>query len=129
MRAYRATDHRKRPCFLYLYDIYTTFILMTHMELKMSALITVEGNVRQISGKSYTRKIRRDGRIPAILKEKTASDNRMVEINPKWLAKIYATSERTFLLDLGTEQKTVKITDVQVDKIKRIPIHVDLLSV
>ncbi|MGE0173866.1 MAG: hypothetical protein AB7T49_13810 [Oligoflexales bacterium] len=95
----------------------------------MSALITVEGNVRQISGKSYTRKIRRDGRIPAILKEKTASDNRMVEINPKWLAKIYATSERTFLLDLGTEQKTVKITDVQVDKIKRIPIHVDLLSV
>jgi ribosomal protein L25 (general stress protein Ctc) len=100
------------------------------MELEMSALITVEGNVRAESGKSYVRKLRKGGRIPAILKDKNAtSNNKMVEINPKWLAKIYATPERTFLLDLGAEKTTVKITDVQIDKIKRIPIHVDLLSV
>jgi ribosomal protein L25 (general stress protein Ctc) len=92
----------------------------------MSELITVDGKLRTKAGKSNNKKIRSSGRIPGSLQEKNTST--MIELDPKWLGKIYSTPGRSFILNLDGKQSTVKITEVQVDKLKRTPIHVDLVA-
>jgi large subunit ribosomal protein L25 len=87
-------------------------------------LVTIEASVRSGVGKSYSRKLRKSGKIPAVLLGKGQSTS--LELDPKWLHRAYQ-GEKTFNLVLDGETKLVRIHEVQVHPLKRQPIHVDLM--
>jgi large subunit ribosomal protein L25 len=89
-------------------------------------LVTIEAEVRKESGKSYARKLRKTGKIPAVLLGKGASTP--LELDPKWLHRAYEGEGKLLNLVLNGETKRVKIQEVQIDPIKRFPLHVDLLE-
>lgn len=92
---------------------------------KMSdSLVTIEASVRSGAGKSHSRKLRKNGKIPAVLLGKGQSTS--LELDPKWLHRAYQ-GEKTFNMVLNGETKLVKIHEVQIHPIKRFPIHVDLM--
>ena len=91
----------------------------------MSELLTIEGKIRTETGKSVARKIRKRGWIPGVV---TKIDKGFsIELNPHKLGKVYQSAERTFLLDLAGDVQKMKIHEVQLDPVKRVPVHVDLL--
>jgi ribosomal protein L25 (general stress protein Ctc) len=85
--------------------------------------ITINGFVREGRGKSYTRKARRAGRVPAVLNSQGKSA--VLEIEPKLLSKAWQAG-RQFNLNMNGETKKVKITELQLHPVKRIALHVDL---
>ena len=90
----------------------------------MSAnIVTIEGFAREGRGKSYTRKARKAGRVPAVLNHKGKST--VIELEPKLLSKAWQ-NERLFNLSMNGESKKVKITELQVHPVKRTALHVDL---
>jgi ribosomal protein L25 (general stress protein Ctc) len=95
-------------------------------ELSMSAAtteITINGFAREGRGKSYTRKARKAGRLPAVINSKGKSS--VVEIDPKLLSKAWQAG-RQFNLSLDGVTKLVKITELQLHPVKRTALHVDL---
>ncbi len=86
--------------------------------------IVIQAAKRTITGKQAAKKIRRSGRIPGIFFDKGQSIP--VEIDSKYIPKVYAQAERQFKMDLEGASRTVKIADVQIDPIRRVAIHVDL---
>ena len=85
--------------------------------------LVIEGSKRQSVGKRATRQLRREGHLPAVLNHR--GESTPLSLNPKLLSKAWA-NERQFTLDLEGNKKTVKITDLQLDAVKRLPVHVDL---
>ena len=90
----------------------------------MSNLVTIEGKTRTEKGKGFCRKLRKSGMIPANIIEKGKAT--MIELNPKFLSVAWQ-ADRTFILDLNGEQKKVTIKELQLHKLKRTPLHVDLM--
>ena len=90
----------------------------------MSELLTIEGNIRTTKGKEANRKLRRAGKIPAVLLEKGKATS--LELNPKLLPKAYKSGKK-FLLSLNGTTRPVIVQELQIDRVKRLPLHVDLL--
>lgn len=89
--------------------------------------ITIEATVRSRSGKSYTHALRRSGRIPAVLNHKGQST--LLELDPKLLSKAWKDNGRQFNLEFQGTSKKVRITELQLDPVKRLALHVDLAPV
>ena len=89
--------------------------------------ITIEATVRTRSGKSYTPALRRAGRIPAVLNHKGQST--LLELDPKLLSKAWRDNGREFHLAVQGSSKKVRITELQLDPVKRLALHVDLAPV
>jgi large subunit ribosomal protein L25 len=85
---------------------------------------TIAGTLREKTGKSYTRKIRAAGKVPAVLNHKGKSQ--VLELDPKFLSKAWKEGGKQFELDLAGQKQMVKITELQVHAVKRTPLHVDL---
>ena len=88
-----------------------------------STNITIEATKRDKSGKSYTRKLRRTGKIPANLLNKGKSTP--IELDPKLLSKAWK-ADKTLDLTLEGATQRVIITELQIDRVKRTAMHVDL---
>ncbi|MBF0440500.1 MAG: hypothetical protein HQK54_01220 [Oligoflexales bacterium] len=88
-------------------------------------LIDIEANLRKGTGKGIARKLRNNGKIPANLMDKGKSTS--IELSSKLLDRAYASKERKFNLLLNGESKVVYIKELQIDAVKRIPLHVDLM--
>ena len=93
-----------------------------------SSLVTLQGTFRQQLGKSSARQVRKRGLVPANLLDDGVS--KPVSLSPKWLEKIWV-SGGVFQLELKEESMVyqVKIHEVQLHPVKRIPIHLDLMVV
>lgn len=91
-----------------------------------NTLITIEATIRTGIGKSYTRKLRKAGKVPGIILSKGKTT--MIEFDPKLLPKAYKAS-KTFSLKMDGGAKTVKIHELHVDPVSRAPLHVDLVYV
>ena len=90
----------------------------------MSELITIEGSLRTGRGKGYARRLRAAGKIPAnILNKQQAT---AIELDPKFLSVAWKSGKK-FNLVLKGETKTVSIKELQIDVVKRSPLHVDLM--
>lgn len=89
-------------------------------------LIKIAATTRTGTGKSYTRKLRKAGKVPGVILEKGRTT--LIEFDPKLLHKAYA-ADKTFSLELGGSTKTVKIHELHVDSVTRAPQHVDLIYV
>ena len=86
--------------------------------------IVIVGKSRSETGKSYTRKIRKNGLIPANLLSNGKASS--LEIESKWLSKAWQNG-KTFSLSMDGQNKMVKIHELQIDPVSRNPLHVDLL--
>jgi len=89
--------------------------------------ITIEATARTGTGKSYTHKLRRAGKVPAVLLDKGKST--LLELDPKLLPKAWKSNERKFNLVLDGKTTAVKIQELQVHPVKRHCVHVDLMHV
>lgn len=89
-------------------------------------LITIDGKSRDSLGKNASRKIRRGGLIPAIICGGGKTTH--LSIDPKWLAKAWK-GTKTFNLNWEGKTQVVSISELQLDHIKRVPLHVELAPV
>jgi len=89
-------------------------------------VVTIEAQPRTGSGKSYTRKLRRAGKIPAVLLE--AGKATSLELDPKLLPKAWKFGDRKFNMVLDGNTVPVRIQELQVDPVKRHALHVDLMK-
>ncbi len=88
--------------------------------------VTIEAALRTGTGKSYTRKLRTSGKIPAVLLENGKST--VLELDPKLLPKAWKSGGRKFDLVLDGKTFAVKMQELQIDPCKRTAIHVDLMK-
>lgn len=94
----------------------------------MSAeLITIEASAREPGGKTQARKLRRESLIPGVILAKGGNTN--IQLDPKWLHRANKTEGKQFNLSFGGKTQVVKIHEVQLDPVKRVPLHVDLVVV
>jgi large subunit ribosomal protein L25 len=91
-----------------------------------SVNVTIEAALRTGTGKSYTHKLRRAGKIPAVLLENGKATN--IELDPKLLSKAWKNGGRKFDMVLDGKTVPVKIQELQVDPVKRLALHVDLMK-
>lgn len=89
--------------------------------------VTIEANLRTAKGKSYTRKLRRAGKVPAVLLENGKST--LLELDPKFVSKAWKLGERKFNMLLDGKSTPVRIHELQVDPVKRHCVHLDLIKV
>ena len=87
-------------------------------------LVTIEGLHRKEKGKSYCTKLRAKGRLPANILEGGKSIS--IEIDPKWLSKAWLGGKK-FNLKLDGKARVVRIQELQINAVKRTPLHVDLM--
>lgn len=93
----------------------------------MSELLKIEAKLRDDKGKGYSRRLRLAGKIPAVLLEKGKATS--LELESKLLHKAWKDHERKFDMVLNGSTKTVFIKELQIDAIKRFPLHIDLMYV
>ncbi len=86
--------------------------------------VTIEATVRKGVGKSYTRKLRRGGKLPGNLMVKGKST--AIEFDPKNLS-LAVKAGRQFNLVLEGKTIPVVIKDMAIEPLKRAPLHVDLM--
>ncbi len=91
--------------------------------------------LRDASGKGVARKLRRDGRIPAVLYG-AHTKSLMLSIDPRALMKAVDTEAGTNTLitlrvegATGHAQRVVMLRELQVDPIQRAPLHADLYEI
>lgn len=90
-------------------------------------LVKVEGFTRTETGKSQVRKLRANGRIPANWVSKEG--NKLLSLDPKWLGRAYQAEGKKFTLVLEGKEHTMTITELQLDTLRRKPLHLDIKSV
>jgi large subunit ribosomal protein L25 len=88
--------------------------------------ITIEAVARSGRGKEYAKKIRREGRIPANIIDQAKST--AIELDPKWLSKAWLTG-KTFQLVFEGKTRGVRIHELQINPVKRTPLHIDLMYI
>ena len=89
--------------------------------------VTIEASRRTGTGKSYTRKLRAAGKIPAILLDK--GNNTLLELDPKYLPKAWKFGDRKFKMLFEGKTALVRIQELQVHPVRRSAVHVDLITV
>ena len=89
--------------------------------------VTIEAAARTGTGKSYTRKLRKAGKIPAILNSKGSTQ--MLELDPKMLSRAWRDNGKQFDLVFNGQTSRVSITELQIHPVKRTALHVDLTPV
>ncbi|MBP6217606.1 MAG: hypothetical protein KA436_03345 [Oligoflexales bacterium] len=84
----------------------------------------VKAELRKETGKNACRRLLLRGLLPANLLGKRSSTN--IQLDPKFLSVIWK-SGGTFRLDLEGKVFPVKMHELQVNPVKRTPLHVDLM--
>lgn len=90
---------------------------------------TLAAATRQTRGKNEARRLRRTGRLPAVVYGGTPVESRAVDVDPKALLRIlHSESGVNTLVDLrvdGTESGQVLIKEIQHDPVSDSLLHVD----
>jgi large subunit ribosomal protein L25 len=98
------------------------------------ALVELTAQVRHETGKGAAHRIRRDGKLPAIVYG-PGQKNVMIAVETRELDKLLrSTAGRSFLIDLkltgeGAQDLKVLMKEIQRDPVTARPMHLDLLSV
>jgi ribosomal protein L25 (general stress protein Ctc) len=87
-------------------------------------IVTIEAKRRETISKSYNNKLRAEGKMPGNLLDKGKSIP--VEFDPKFLSRAWQNGKR-FNMKFEGSERVVKITELQINAVKRIPLHVDLM--
>ncbi|MDE3270293.1 MAG: hypothetical protein OYH77_08450 [Pseudomonadota bacterium] len=87
----------------------------------------IDAEARQATGKGIARKLRRVDKIPAVIVT-AGKESRSISLNPNLLGKVWGSSRR-FTLNLDGKQMPAKLHAVQIDPVRRIPLHADIMLV
>ena len=87
--------------------------------------LVIEGHQRRGTGKGPSKAIRKEQRIPANILSKAGSTP--IELEAKLLAKAWAAG-KTFQLKIGSTLRTVRIHELQLHPVRRVPLHMDLMD-
>ena len=90
------------------------------------ALMTIAATRREQTGKGYARKLRRADKLPGVVLDRGKST--AIELDPKLLGKVWQSGKR-FVLQLDGETHNALLHEVQIDAVKRTPLHVDIMYV
>jgi ribosomal protein L25 (general stress protein Ctc) len=96
------------------------------MTEQANELITLEATRRVQSGKGNARKLRKAGKIPAVLLANKTST--MLEIDPKLISRVWLGGKRC-KLKVDSVIQTVVIQELQIDAVRRLATHVDFKAV
>ena len=97
----------------------------------MSDRPRLEATSRAESGKSAAARLRREGRLPAVLFGH-GLDSESLSVNAHELARLRRHAGATTLVDLsvdGSASRAVLVHGVQIHKVTHEPVHVDLFAV
>jgi ribosomal protein L25 (general stress protein Ctc) len=86
-------------------------------------LVTIIATRRATRGSGSCTKIRKAGKLPAVLVDKGQATS--LTIDPKLLGKAWQAG-KTFNMDLEGKVSKVVITELQLDHVRRVPLHIDL---
>ncbi len=86
--------------------------------------VVIEATERTSIGKSYAHKLRKAGKIPAVLIGQGKST--LLELDPKLLPKAWQNEGHKFDLKIGSSTKEATIKELQIHPLKRYALHVDL---
>ncbi len=90
---------------------------------------TLEAFKRDTHKKSAAKKLRREGKIPAVMYGHTSGKNLAVLQN-EFESKFYSASENTIItLDFGNEQHDVLVKNYQEDPIRDQILHIDFYAI
>ena len=87
---------------------------------------TIEAETRQATGKGVARKLRRADKIPAVIVS-PGKPSTSISLNPRLLGKVWGSSRRRFTLALDGKNLPAKLHAVQVDPVRRVPLHADIM--
>ncbi len=87
-------------------------------------LMTIVATRREGTGKGYARKLRQADKLPAVVLER--GESTAIELDPKLLAKVWQ-SGRRFILQLDGATHNALLHEVQIDAVKRTPLHADIM--
>ena len=96
--------------------------------------ISLAGEIRSKKGKSEARKLRKDGKIPAVLYGKDIEPLNFSVIEKEWI-RILRHLKRNAIIELdlqkngSTEKRTVMVKDMQVGFPRENTVHIDFLQV
>jgi large subunit ribosomal protein L25 len=90
---------------------------------------TLSAEERTIAGKKV-KTLRKQGLVPAVIYGPALKETVQVSVNEKIFSKFYQVHGHSTLFELSSEGKKyqVLIRDVQVDPVRRNPIHVDFFA-
>jgi large subunit ribosomal protein L25 len=95
-------------------------------------IIKLDANLRSQSGKTYARRLRRDGRIPAIAYGKEL-ESLPVAITPKGLTEVLKSAHgQNTVVELaveGQKKLTVLLREYTVHPVTREPLHADFVEI
>ena len=86
--------------------------------------LTIAATRREKTGKGYARQLRRAEQLPGVILERGKST--AIELDPKLLGKVWQGGKR-FVLQLDGKAHQARLHDVQIDAVKRTPLHVDIM--
>lgn len=90
----------------------------------MAEVVEIKANNRTGMGKSFCRKLRKAGLIPGNILD--AKNPEMIELDPKWLPVAWK-AEKKFNLNLNGTVIPVMIKELQLSRVSRQALHVDLV--
>lgn len=88
-------------------------------------LIAIDAEVRTATGKNENRRLRTRGKVPGVLCDNGKATS--VTLEGKLLSRAYKSPGRKFNMKLNGAEKTVFIQELQIDHVKRLALHVDLI--
>ena len=93
-------------------------------QAEKTELLTIAATRREKTGKGYARKLRRAEKLPGVVLERGKS--MAIELDPKLLGKVWQRGKR-FVLQLDGKEHKARVHEVQIDAVKRTPLHVDIM--
>ena len=90
----------------------------------MTDLVEIKAERRTSAGKSFCRKLRKSGLIPGNILD--AKNPEMIELSPKWLPVAWKSGKK-FMLNLDGKTTPVMIKELQLSRVSRVALHVDLV--
>jgi large subunit ribosomal protein L25 len=97
----------------------------------MSEIIKLDGNIRTELGSSFTKKLRKVGRLPAVIYSNDAKENICIDIDVRAFEReLEKKNITTKIFEIKTPKKTFKlvISEISYDPISDRPKHVDFIS-
>jgi large subunit ribosomal protein L25 len=97
----------------------------------MSEIIKLDGNIRTELGSSFTKKLRRIGRLPAVIYSNDAKENVCIDIDMKTFERLAEKGNiTTKVFEVNTQKKTFNlvISEINYDPVSDRPRHVDFIS-
>lgn len=90
-------------------------------------MVTIEAMVREESGKSACRQIRKAGFVPGNILGKTPGESTKIKLDPKYLPHAWKSGKK-FNMVLNGKTTVVRIHELQINPVKRLALHVDLIE-